>query len=406
MKKHLLCRAAAIILAGTALAASVQAADLAADDTEKADAVQIPYADQFDGKTLDEVVQDFMTENQLNEQNFSISYYNTVTGESYAFNDDCMMIAASTFKLPLNMYYYQQEREGALTSDTQITGNCDLAECHYQSIVWSNNEIAHAMLYRIGNFTQYKDAMLGVFGMEEEEIDPKYYTNNFYTTRMMMSALKKLYAESDDYAELIGYMKESNPQNGYFRLYVTDCEVAHKYGSFEGAENDVGIIYAEQPFLLAVYTYYAGTYGGEELCGRTARLMKQYTDYKTACDKEAERQAEEQAAREEAERLAAEEEAKRREEARLAEEKAEQERLVAEAAAQAEAERAAAEETSQSEAEPEEEKVKIQWTDYLWVAGIAAVIVLGGFVALHSALHKVGKYEARMKNKYDRYTKK
>ena len=30
--------------------------------------------------------------------------------------------------------------------------------------------------------------------------------------------------------------------------------MAHKYGWFEGAVNDVGIVYAPQPFLLAVYT--------------------------------------------------------------------------------------------------------------------------------------------------------
>ena len=232
------------------------------------------------------------------------------------------MIAASTYKLPLNMYYYDLQRAGELTGDTVITYGCALDDCHYQSIVWSNNDISQGMLYHIGNFTQYKNAMLTVFSMEDEEIDPKYYANNYYSSRMMMSALKKLYENAEDYDELIGYMKESNPQDGYFRRYVTECEVAHKYGSFEGAEDDVGIIYAEQPFLLAVYTYYAGPAGGEDLCGQTARLLKDYTDYRTACDKEAERQA----AREEAERLAAEEKAAQEEaERKAAEEKAAQE---------------------------------------------------------------------------------
>ena len=40
------------------------------------------------------------------------------------------------------------------------------------------------------------------------------------------------------------------------------------------------------------------------LCGDAARLLKDYTDYRTACEQEAERQAAEQAAREEAERKA------------------------------------------------------------------------------------------------------
>ena len=67
-------------------------------------------------------------------------------------------------------------------------------------------------------------------------------------------------------------MKQSNPQNGYFKAKVTEMEVAHKYGSFEGAENDVGIFYAEHPFLLAVYTQNVG----ESVVQDAARLAADY----------------------------------------------------------------------------------------------------------------------------------
>ena len=406
MLKRYLRRAAALLLAGAAALTAVPAV-CSAEQDDLSQPVEIPYADRFDGRTLEEIMADFMAENALGESNFSLSYYNTVTGESYDFNENGMMIAASTYKLPLNMYYYDLQRSEEMTGDTLVAGY-SLDVCHYQSIVWSNNEISQGMLYSIGNFTQYKDAMLTVFGMENEEIDPKYYTNNYYSSRMMISALKKLYEHAEDYEELIGYMKESNPQDGYFRHYVTECEVAHKYGSYEGAENDVGIIYAEQPFLLAVYTYHAGPAGGEELCGRAARLMKDYTDYRTACDQEAERQAAEQAAREEAERKAAEEKAAQEEaERKAAEEKTAQEeaeRKAAEEAARQEALLAAEQERLAEEEAAAQSSVRIVWTDYLWVALVAAGIVLAGFLIVRSATRKVGKYEARMKKKYGRFT--
>jgi len=407
MLKKLLGRAAAGLLAGTLLLSAMPAA-CAIEQEALSQPVEIPYADRFDGRTLAEIMADFMAENGVGEDNFALSYYNTVTGERYDFNENCMMVAASTFKLPLNMYYYDLQRAGSLTGETQITENCDLDECHYQTIVWSNNEIAHGMLYRIGNFTQYKNAMLTVFGMENEQIDPKYYMDNYYSTRMMMSALEKLYENAEDYEEMIGYMKQANPQNGYFRRDVTECEVAHKYGSFEGAENDVGIIYAEQPFLLAVYTLFAGPSGGEVLCGDAARLLKDYTDYRTACEQEAERQAAEQAAREEAERKEAEEKAAQEEaERKAAEEKAAQEeaeRVAAEEAARQEALLAAAQQTTLAEKEQETDGTAVVWTDYLWVAAVAAGIVLAAFLILRSATRKVGKYEARMKKKYGRFT--
>ena len=64
--------------------------------------------------TLEEAVADFMDQNGLNSDNFALSYYNTVTGEAYGYNETHMMVAASTFKLPLNLYYYDLEHAGEL----------------------------------------------------------------------------------------------------------------------------------------------------------------------------------------------------------------------------------------------------------------------------------------------------
>src|SRR5699024_2372353 len=74
-------------------------------------AYEIP--EDFSVLTLEDVMADFMADWGLNSENFAVSYYNTVTGESYAFNDTHMMVAASTFKLPLNLYYYDLEHAGS-----------------------------------------------------------------------------------------------------------------------------------------------------------------------------------------------------------------------------------------------------------------------------------------------------
>ena len=230
---------------------------------------------------------EFRAERNLTESNFAVSYYDTVTGESYDWNETHMMVAASTFKLPLNLYYYEKENAGELEPDALITqGGATLDLCHYLSIVESNNEISHALLYRIGTFPEYKEAMRKFFTMTDDEIDPKYYQNNYYCTRMMMDTLKYLYERQDEFPELIDYMKQAHPQNGYFRAKVTEMEVAHKYGSFEGAENDVGIFYAEHPFLLAVYTQNVG----ETVVQDAARLAADYNAQQTDLYKQQELQ--------------------------------------------------------------------------------------------------------------------
>ena len=221
---------------------------------------------------------DFRAAYNLTEQNFAVSYYDTVTQESYDWNETHMMVAASTFKLPLNLYYYEMENAGEIASDALMTqGGATLDLCHYLSIVESNNEISHALLYRIGTFPEYKEAMRKYFTMTDDEIDPKYYQDNYYCTRMMMDTLKYLYARQDEFPELIDYMKQARPQNSYFKAKVTEMEVAHKYDSFEGAENDVGIFYAEHPFLLAVYTQNVG----ESVVQDAARLAADYNAQQT-----------------------------------------------------------------------------------------------------------------------------
>jgi len=238
----------------------------------QAAAYELP--EDLHGQDLETVLADFMEKNGLHEENFSLSYYNTVTEEAYAFNDKHFMVAASTFKLPLNMYYYEMERDGEIASDAMIPeAGVTLDVAHRESLVNSNNEYSIGLLYHLGNFRTYKTRMReAYFTMPEEEIDYIYYADNYYCTNMMMDALKYLYANSEEFEEMIGYMKQAQPGE-YFKAGVTEYEVAHKYGWYDGAVNDVGIIYTEEPFLLAVYTQ--GVYG-EAIVADAAALLTAY----------------------------------------------------------------------------------------------------------------------------------
>ena len=344
-----------------------------------------PEEEAAEEPSLAELFDEFRAARNLTEDNFAVSYYDTVTGESYDWNETHMMIAGSTFKLPLNLYYYELENAGEIAPDALITqGGATLDWCHYLSIVESNNEISHALLYRIGTFPEYKEAMRKYFTMTDDEIDPKYYQDNYYCTRMMMDTLKYLYARQDEFPELIDYMKQSNPQNGYFKAKVTEMEVAHKYGSFEGAENDVGIFYAEHPFLLAVYTQNVG----ELVVQDAARLAADYNARQTELAKK-------QALQEQLDAFEAEKEA-RMQEAELRAEGAMQvltAQYEAEQAAKKAAQEAAlqeakkalvAQEASQAaETAPEQDKApsvfRFNPDNFEWwmLAVAAAVLVLG-----------------------------
>lgn len=70
--------------------------------------------------------------------------------------------------------------------------------------------------------------------------------------------------------------EQSIPQNGYFKAKVTEMEVAHKYGSFEGAETTWHFL-CRAPFLLAVYTQNVG----ESVVQDAARLAADYNAQQT-----------------------------------------------------------------------------------------------------------------------------
>lgn len=238
----------------------------------------------FEDKTLEQVMDEFMAEYQLTENNFSISFYNTVTGESYDFNEKKFAIAASTYKLPLNMYFYEMEAQGLIDSNAPFrwTG-MTLAEVHEASILYSNNEVSEAMTgYWNGNYYIYKENMRKYTDMPLEEIADSYYQTNHSCTRMMMDTLKYLYKNQDQFTELIGYMKRAMPGQ-YFQAGVQEYEVAHKYGEVDGFINDVAIIYTPQPILLAVYTQ--GIYGSG-VCAQAARLLTDYTVWKAGAQTE------------------------------------------------------------------------------------------------------------------------
>ena len=378
-----------------AAAAALLCAACLAQTAAPALAAEAYTAPDVTGKTLEQLMGDFRAEHALTEDNFEISFYVPETGERYDFNETKLLYGASTYKLPLNLYYYDMQLAGEITGDTMITRGASLDEAHYQTLVYSNNELAYSLWRRIGDWPEYKTAMRKYFTMTDDEIPQNYYYDHVFCTRMMMDTLKVVWDGQEQYPELIDYLKIACP-GAYFKTYldVDETPIAHKYGSFEGAENDTGIIYAGQPFLLAVYTQ---DVAGEEICAKAARLMKDYTDEQYAIQLEQERletERCERAERLEADRAAQEksqEGAEEREALRTEQREAVKARLLA-----AEAERLAAEKA------PEESGgFRLHTRDYLLVAGGAVLIALLGYLGVHGLTRHVGRYEKRWKDKYD-----
>ncbi len=228
----------------------------------------------FQHQDLEMVLSQFRSEYGLNENNFSMSCYITGTGELHSFAGDVFRVAASTYKLPLNMVYYDMERNGEISPERYIDGYY-LPTMHYETIVNSNNDMAISMLYDLGSFRRYREIMTRFY---DQSYPSEYYADNNINSDYMLSVLWELYCNQDLYPELMENLKIAC-RGQYFQKYQREFDIAHKYGYFEGAINDVGILFTPQPVLVAAYTENV-TYG-EDTLGRLAELLTEYSLYHT-----------------------------------------------------------------------------------------------------------------------------
>ena len=235
--------------------------------------------DQVSFVSLDARVQQFVDEYDLDEDSFSLAYCNTVSGESWQYNGDTYMFAASTYKLPLNMYYYLQENAGNIDPNEAI-GMYTLSQAHYLSIVQSDNPSSETLMYAIGSYAQYKDLMFETFGsqkyQEEGGIDPITYQDNDYPADFLMDVLQYLYNNQDQFQQLLSYMSDPDQSNGFDNDLTQQTTVYQKQGWYDYVNDVAEIVMSDQPYLAVVMVDVEGRYDSAEICSAANDLLYQY----------------------------------------------------------------------------------------------------------------------------------
>lgn len=210
-----------------------------------------------------------MEKNNLTEDNFSFFYYNTDTKKYYFFNENKWFTAGSTAKVPIAMMYYDQLNAGLIELDTtykysygtyeagdgltdyvyDVGDSIPVSFLLEQMIVNSDNTATNILSLGLGGktvykrqYTKYTDCLL----------TEEFYTENIITASIGYDFINYLYENQNCYEELIEYMKKSS-YGEYLKKYVS-CEVAHKYGSYNGYVHDYGIVYGDTTYLIGIFT--------------------------------------------------------------------------------------------------------------------------------------------------------
>jgi len=237
-------------------------------------------------RDIDRVMKEYMAEHRLNEENFAMGWCDLVSGETWFFGEDNFMVAGSMYKVPLAMAVYDAIERGEISPD-DITRNFSVERALEKSIVKSDNDAAQALRFALSHDNDVYRARLAAYsGYELTELPAEYYLENNMSPKFMLNTLKHIYANRDKYAQLIDYMRLSHPDR-YFKMDNAHLDIAHKYGSFEGAANDCAIVFASRPFALVVFTQSVTEH--KQIMSEICAMMAERAEVETMSAEERER---------------------------------------------------------------------------------------------------------------------
>lgn len=199
---------------------------------------------------------------------YGLYYKNMVTGEAFGIHDKDEYIAASTTKLPMNLLLYKKVASGEVNLNSKLTykeedfeaGTGIIQKSPYGteytvretarlSIEYSDNCGINMIIRLLGidNIRQYMQDLGGTvyYGSRHRSCpyDLALYTEELY----------RFYQENPKVAGLLVDDLQNTMWNDRInKLLPGDVKVSHKIGNYNKVYNDVGIVFATEPYVLAV----------------------------------------------------------------------------------------------------------------------------------------------------------
>ncbi|MFZ5985705.1 MAG: serine hydrolase [Bacillota bacterium] len=221
-------------------------------------------------------------------------YYIDLTGnDEFGINAEGEYKAASTFKLPLNLYMYKRIKEGKVNPE----GTLKYTRADYEdgagiirykdygqtytirelcrlSVVYSDNVAVNMLLRFVGkqNVKNYMREMGGKVVADNK---------NITSPKDMALYLKKLYEFYQNEGQL-GKEMMNNFINTEFRdrlpkLLPEDLKIAHKTGNLIGIVHDIGIVFTDKPYVIVVMS--KDVVSDQEANDVIANISKKVYDY-------------------------------------------------------------------------------------------------------------------------------
>ncbi|WP_419031608.1 serine hydrolase [Holdemanella porci] len=223
---------------------------------------------QFIDMSLAKDIEAYFQENGIDHEKVAYCITDLEHNIKYSMNEKDEFIAASIYKLPLAMLYYDKVNEGEYTLDSTFTysgymhedagvissdygigSQVPLSDLLNDLIIYSDNDAGHILYENLGGWKEYKEAMTKY----TDTISENYYTmDNVTTANTMNDVVAYLYDHKEDYKGLIKNMEEAEP--GEYLDRDTQLSMPQKYGMYDSALNSVGFVECNTSYSIVVLT--------------------------------------------------------------------------------------------------------------------------------------------------------
>lgn len=223
---------------------------------------------QFIDMSLAKDIEAYFQENGIDHEKVAYCITDLEHNIKYSMNEKDEFIAASIYKLPLAMLYYDKVNEGEYTLDSTFTysgymhedagvissdygigSQVPLSDLLNDLIIYSDNDAGHILYENLGGWKEYKEAMTKY----TDSISENYYTmDNVTTANTMNDVVTYLYDHKEDYEGLIKNMEEAEP--GEYLDRDTQLSMPQKYGMYDSALNSVGFVECNTSYSIVVLT--------------------------------------------------------------------------------------------------------------------------------------------------------
>lgn len=231
---------------------------------------------------------------------YGLYYINLITQEEFGINDKDKYIAASTTKLPMNMLLYREieaervDPKSILTYSerdfefgTGVIKESDfgtlytIREAARLSIVCSDNCAMNMIISLLGidNIRQYMQGLGGtIYYGDDHRTCP-------YDLAIYAAELYRFYEKSPDIAGVLIEDLQNTAWNDRINKFLPKkIKVSHKIGNFPKVYNDVGIVFAFEPYALAIMSDNVEQETASDVIATISKMIYDYVKQKKKGD--------------------------------------------------------------------------------------------------------------------------